>query len=162
MYKILFDASPRTMSVRGTIHFATLLLQRGCKVFYIAPSDSSITHDLITLGICVLTYPDDLQWFTPDLVLLDYHRKDRIPVYARHGIRHLFISTRRSTDEETLQTKDCTPLLCLPPLPERRRTHGAREAEFIARIRKIKENPSRTIIISVFVDNNRKFPHQNN
>ena len=152
MYKILFDASPRTMSIRGTIHFATLLLQRGCQVFYIAPSDSAITLDLITLGICVLTYPDDLQWFTPDLVLLDYHRKDRIPVYTRYGIRHLFISTRHSIDEATLQVKDHTPLLCLPPLPEHRRTHGAREAEFIARIEKIRKNPSRIIIICTLED----------
>lgn len=156
MYKILFDANPRTLSIRSAIHFATLLFERGCQVFYIDPSDSAITHDLITLGICVLTYPDDLQWFTPDLVLLDYHRKDRIPVYARYGIRHLFISTLRSMDEAPLQVKEHTPLLCLPPLPERRQAHGAREAEFIARIKKIRENPSRTIIISVLED---EHPH---
>lgn len=149
MYELLFDIKPQTSQIRVTIRLATLLSRKGNQVYYTHTSDSIFTMDLLKKGIGRVLYPDDLQWFTPNLALLDYLLKEKASVYSHYGIRYMYVIARKNMDGTMIEQMNRIPLLYLPPSPYQALSQSARETDFIDKIEEIKEDHSRSVIIGV-------------
>lgn len=145
MFELLFDIWSDTGRVRVTTRLACMMSRKGCGVYYTSSSDSVFTSGLLKKGIGRVIYPDDLHWFTPDLVLLDLLLQKRAAVYKLHRIDYLFITTQ----EEARGSIDGVALLYLPPSPCKPLSQGAREADFIEKLEDIKEGRSQPIIIGL-------------
>lgn len=149
MYVLLFDIMPQAYQVKVTVRLAVCLYRQGSGVYYTHSSDSVFTADLLDKGIGRVVYPDDLSWFVPDLGVLDALLKERHKVYARLGIRCVYVTVRRGTDGPKVGEADGIPQLYLPPSPCEALTTSARKVDFVDRIGEIKEDRSRSVIIGM-------------
>lgn len=145
MYDLLFDIRQETGRIRITVRLAYMMGKKGCEVYYTDTSDSVFTSELLKKGIGRICYPDDLQWFAPDLTLLDLLLQERAAVYRQHGIECLLVTALEKPPADNRSAG----ILYLPPSPYTPLSKGAREADFIEKLEEIKENRSATVIIGV-------------
>lgn len=153
MYSFLFDIPPVLGQVRVTLRLAERLHDNDCEVCYTDTSDSAFTDQLLEQGIGRIIYPTDLQWFRPDLTLLDLSLNVRAEVYARYGIPTLYVTTYDGTARQ--ETLDGIPLLRLPPSPCRPLSRNVRETDFLDKIKKIRQKKLRAVIIGILEENTR-------
>ncbi|NDV58736.1 hypothetical protein [Bacteroides sp. 519] len=113
MYTFLFDMQPNTGNVRITLKLATMLYEMGHEVYYTDTSDSVFTSGLLDKGIGRVYYPNDLHWFSPHMVLLDYGLKEKATFYQQQGIKYIFIDAHLLNSAP--QHKTDVPVMYLPP-----------------------------------------------
>lgn len=145
MYDLLFDIRQETGRIRITVRLAYMMGKKGCEVYYTDTSDSVFTSELLKKGIGRIFYPDDLQWFAPDLTLLDLLLQEHAAVYRQHGIECLLVTTQ----EEPANSNRDAGILYLPPSPYTPLSEGARKADFIEKVEEMKEGRSAIVIIGV-------------
>lgn len=153
MYSFLFDIPPVLGQVRVTLRLAERLHDNDCEVCYTDTSDSAFTDQLLEQGIGRIIYPTDLQWFRPDLTLLDLSLNVRAEVYARYGIPTIYVTTYDGTVQQ--ETPDGIPLLRLPPSPCRPLSRNVRETDFLDKIQEIRQKKLRAVIIGILEENTR-------
>lgn len=113
MYTFLFDILPDAGHIRITLKLSAILHERGYEVYYTNTSDSVFTSGLLEKGIGRILYPDDLRWFIPNLVLLDYELKEKMRFYRERNIKYIFVAMQllnNVTDNDMNM-----PVVYLPP-----------------------------------------------
>lgn len=153
MYSFLFDISPVFSQIRVSLRLAERLYANDCEVCYTHTSDSAFTVQLLEQGIGRMIYPADLQWFRPDLTLLDLSLSVRTEVYAWYGIPAIYVTAYDEAAQQ--ETFDGIPLLRLPPSPCRPLSQNVRETDFLDKIQEIRQAKQRTFIIGILEENTR-------
>lgn len=150
MSGFLFDIRPCVGNVCSIARLARLIGRRKYQVCYTDTSDSALTSALLAEGIGRILYPDDLRWFTPDLVLLDRLLADRETVYRACSIDFLFLSVQRNGDR--VEQINGTPVISLTPYPCWTDAPGNRCQDFLDKLGEIKDKQQPTVIIGLLED----------
>ncbi len=145
MYTFLFDILPETGHIRITLQLAILLNEQGNEVYYTHSSDSAFTSGLIEKGIGRVLYPDDLRWFTPDLVLLDYHLQAKAAFYHKRRIRLVYLTTSQLGETASQEV----PVIGLPPSAYSLPLTSPRVKHLLERVPGLKDDPSHVLIVGL-------------
>ncbi|MCC8188506.1 MAG: hypothetical protein LIP08_13680 [Bacteroides sp.] len=145
MHTFLFDILPETGHIRITLQLALLLNEQGNEVYYTDSSDSVFTSGLLEKGVGRILYPDDLRWFTPDLVLLDYHLQAKAAFYHKRKIRFVYLTA--SQLGETASPK--VPVISLPPSAYSISLTSPRMEQLLERVPTLKDDPSHVLIVGL-------------
>ncbi|GEM_PF-215392 len=151
MYTFLFDILPETGHVRITLELAILLSDKGHEVYYTDSSDSVFTSGLLGKGIGRIFYPDDLQVFTPDLVLLDIQLRTKAGFYRKRQVRFVYLTPQLGEDTFTADR----PVISLPPSESSFPLSSARMEHLLASIPALREEPSRVLIVGLLEETGR-------
>lgn len=153
MLNFLIDMAPSRNHLQMTIRLAGVLQEKRQKVYYTHTSSPAFTSAPISKRIsnCV-HYPDDLNWFKPDLTLLDCRQAVHAPLYRQLGINYIFVAMQLPDRENQLDNE--VPVLYLPPVLSISSGYGPRMNEMVKRLQGIKKEKDRHIIIGLMEKGN--------
>lgn len=147
MFVFLFDILPDVGHIRFTLRLAYMLHERGHEVYYTNTSDSAFTSELIRKGIGRVVYPDDLRWFAPDLVLLDYQLRYKALVYEKSKLRYIYVTMQLLSD--CAVQDDAIPVLHLPPTDQSLIVSSFRHETLSGMLALLKQQRQQVIIVGL-------------
>lgn len=149
MYVFLFDVESNTGHIRITLQLAFWLQEKGHEVYYTDSSDSEFTSELLQKGIGRIIYPDDLCWFTPDLVLLDCQLTWKAAHYRERKIAYIYVTTYLLGFP--LAIKDGVPVFSLSPFYYGVKQVSIRQTYWTSRLAEIKKKTD-SVVIAGFLE----------
>ena len=153
MLDFLLDIEPGRSHLLITVGLAETLQEKKQEVYYTKTSNHAFTSALYHKGIgnCVL-YPDDLNWLSPDLTLLDCQQAVRAPFYRQRDMDYIFVAMQLPRRQNNLNAD--VPILYLPPSFSKSPDTNPRMEELAERLRGIKKEADRNIIIGLMENGN--------